>query len=217
MRHLASALAVSILTACTPASAPPPPSAPHATAPDHASRALAALVPVVQVKAEPDHRYGTIIHGKGRSLRFGHPGWNDGFHSEVLYFPELRQGAAVMVNGHAGRPMVREILYALAAEYGWPDFTADTLVPFAIDSKTRDALVATYEGDADGIIIDGRVRAEGEQLVFESKKLGVRSDVIFVSAKSFVVRDSGDELSFTLRADGSADALHFGDIALVRK
>ena len=162
---------------------------------------------------------GPIIRGEGRALRFGHPGWNEGFHSELIYFPELRKGAAVMVHGHAGRPMVREILYAIAAEYAWPGFEPDTIVPFAVDAKAREALVASYEGKADGATVDARVRGEGEgdRLYFDSRKLGVNSEVIFVSKTSFVVQDSGDELSFTLRADGAVDALHFGDIALARK
>lgn len=160
---------------------------------------------------------GPIVRGEGRALRFGHPGWNDGFHSEVVYFPALRKGAAVMVNGHAGRPMVREILYAIASEYAWPGFEPDTIVPFAVDSRAREALVATYEGKADGTTLDARVRSEGDQLVFESKKLGVRSEVIFVSSTSFVVKDSGDALEISHGPDGSVDALHFGGIALTRR
>ncbi len=160
---------------------------------------------------------GPIVRGEGPSLHFGHPGWNDGFHSEVVYFPELRKGAAVMVNGHSGRPMVREILLAIAAEYGWPDFEPDTIVPFTVDVRTRETLVASYEGKADGVTIDARVRGEGDRLHLDSKKLGVSSEVIFVSETRFVVRDSGDELSITLDADGAVDALHFGDIALARR
>jgi hypothetical protein len=123
-----------------------------------------------------------------------------------------------MVNADAGRPMVREILYAIASEYGWPGFEPDTIVEFAVDAKAREALVASYEGGADGIIkIDARVRGYGDQLYLDSKMLGVSSEVVFVSKTSFVVLDSGDELSFTQGGDGAVDALHFGGIALARK
>ncbi len=158
---------------------------------------------------------GPIIRGDGRALRFGHPGWNEGFHSEVVYFPELRKGAAVMVNGHAGRPMVREILYAIASEYGWPGFSPDTIVPFAVDARTRERLVGTYEGSADGTIVDARIRGDAGRLYFVSKKLGASAEIIFGSKTSFVVKDSGDELSFTLADDGAV--LQFGDIVLTRK
>jgi CubicO group peptidase (beta-lactamase class C family) len=160
---------------------------------------------------------GPILHGEGRALRFSHPGWNEGFHAEVVYFPELHQGAAVMVNGHAGRPMVREILYAIASEYSWPDFEPDSIVPFEVDAKTRDALVGTYEGKADGVTIDARVRGEGGRLSFDSKKLGVSSEVVFVSKTAFVAQDSGDAFSITLREGGAVAALDFGGIALARK
>jgi CubicO group peptidase (beta-lactamase class C family) len=155
---------------------------------------------------------GPIIRGEGRALRFGHPGWNEGFHSEIVYYPELRKGAAVMVNGHAGRPMVRELLYAIAAEYGWPGFEADTIAPIAMDAKARDALIGSYEGKADGVEIDARVRSEGDRLMFDSKKLGVSSEVIFVSPTSFVVEDSGDEIAFK-----PGGALEFGGVVLARK
>ena len=160
---------------------------------------------------------GPIIHGEGRALRFGHPGWNEGFHSEVIYFPELRKGAAVMVNGHAGRPMVREILYAIASEYGWPDFEPNAIAPFAVDAKTREALVASYEGKANGVTIDARVRSEGGRLYLDSRKIGVSSEVVFVSKTSFVVLDSGDRLDIQLGRDGAVEALDFGGVALTRK
>ena len=78
-------------------------------------------------------------------------------------------------------------------------------------------MVGSYEGDADGTKVDARVRLEGDELHFDSKKLGVSSGLLFVSKTSFVVQDSGDELSFTLGADGDVAALHSGDIALARR
>src|SRR5260221_4510928 len=57
MRNVALALAILVLTACASASPPPPPTAPPVKA-DRASRVVAALVPVVQVKGAPERHNG---------------------------------------------------------------------------------------------------------------------------------------------------------------
>ena len=51
------------------------------------------------------------MSGKVRALYFHHAGWNPGYHSEVVYFPALRQGAAVMVNGDARGLLDASFLY----------------------------------------------------------------------------------------------------------
>ncbi|MBL8742157.1 MAG: beta-lactamase family protein, partial [Myxococcales bacterium] len=132
---------------------------------------------------------GPIVRGEGRALRFGHSGWAEGAHAEVVYFPELGMGAAVMVNGASGRPLVREILYAIAAEYAWPGFEPDVVAPVEVETNTKEALVGTYGATVDGAHVDVVVRREGEELVLESKRLGVSSAILFVSGTSFIVRD----------------------------
>jgi len=160
---------------------------------------------------------GPFLRGEGAAFRFGHPGWDEGFHSELVYFPELGKGAAVMVNGVSGRPMVREILYAIASEYAWPGFAPDTIEPVVVDARTREAVVGIYGATVDRTAIDARVRREDDRVYIESNKLGLSSLVIFVSKASFVVQDSGDEFSFTLGADGTVDAMDWGGIVLVRQ
>ncbi len=159
---------------------------------------------------------GPFVRGEGDALRFGHAGWNEGFHSEVVYFPELGKGAAVMVNGVSGRPLVREILYAIADEYDWPGFAPDTIEPVDVDSSSRDAAVGTFGATFEGAVIEARVRREGEKLTIESTKLGLRSELVFVSKTSFVVLDTGDEFSLVLGDDGTVDAIDWGGIVLTR-
>jgi CubicO group peptidase (beta-lactamase class C family) len=160
---------------------------------------------------------GPFVRGEGRALRFGHPGTDEGFHAEIVYFPELRQGAAVMVNGYAGRPLLREILFAIADEYDWLDFGPDTLHPVAVDARTRETIVGRYAGKFERIPVEAHIRSAGDELHFDSERLGLSSPLVFVSKTSFVVEDSGDELSITLTADGAVEALQYGDIALARQ
>jgi CubicO group peptidase (beta-lactamase class C family) len=159
---------------------------------------------------------GPFVRGEGRALRFGHPGWTEGFHSELVYFPELGKGAVVMVNGVGGRPLVREILYAIAAEYGWPGFAPDTIEPLEVDTQTKDALVGTFGATVEGAIIEARIRREGEKVFIESSKLGLRSELAFVSRTSFVVLDTGDEYAFVPREGGAIDAIDWGGTVLTR-
>ncbi len=66
-------------------------------------------------------------HGLGFSLsrpgegdaRFGHGGSNHGFRCQLQAFVEGGQGAAIMTNGDGGSALAREILRAIATEYGW--------------------------------------------------------------------------------------------------
>lgn len=51
--------------------------------------------------------------------RFGHPGWNEGFHSIILGCPEAGQGVVWMTNGEKGRRLYRELSRGLAEVVQW--------------------------------------------------------------------------------------------------
>lgn len=51
--------------------------------------------------------------------RFGHPGWNEGFHSIMLGCLETGQGLIWMTNGENGRKLGWEISRGLAEVVGW--------------------------------------------------------------------------------------------------
>ena len=63
---------------------------------------------------------GFSVVGQGRALQIRHNGQNEGYAAAMLFFPATGQGAAVMTNGDGGRPLIDEILRAIAAEYRWP-------------------------------------------------------------------------------------------------
>jgi CubicO group peptidase (beta-lactamase class C family) len=62
------------------------------------------------------------LHGKGRTSRFGHSGWNEGFVALWNAYRFLGLGAVIMVNSNQGAPMILEIERAIAREYDWPDY-----------------------------------------------------------------------------------------------
>ena len=59
-----------------------------------------------------------IIIGDGMT-RFGHPGWNEGFHSMMLGCLETGQGVVWMTNGENGRRLGHEVSRGLAKVVRW--------------------------------------------------------------------------------------------------
>ncbi|MEJ2216170.1 MAG: serine hydrolase [Gemmatimonadota bacterium] len=66
---------------------------------------------------------GPVLGGTGDGFHFGHGGSNAGYRCQVIYFPVLGKGAAIMTNGDDGGALAREVLLAIGAEYGWPDYS----------------------------------------------------------------------------------------------
>jgi CubicO group peptidase (beta-lactamase class C family) len=64
-------------------------------------------------------RLGFNVVIKDGLTRFGHPGWNEGFHSIMLGCPEIGQGAIWMTNGENGKSLRGEVSRGLAEVVGW--------------------------------------------------------------------------------------------------
>ena len=56
---------------------------------------------------------------KDGMTRFGHPGWNEGFHNILIGCPETRQGIVWMTNGENGRRLGHEVSRDLAEIVQW--------------------------------------------------------------------------------------------------
>lgn len=64
---------------------------------------------------------GFHLAGEERSLRIFHTGGTWGSTCVLWVYPETGQGAVVMTNSSSNQGIIRfEILYSIAAEYGWP-------------------------------------------------------------------------------------------------
>jgi CubicO group peptidase (beta-lactamase class C family) len=88
---------------------------------------------------------GFVLEGHGPSARFGHGGSNQGFQCELVAFKAGGCGAAVMTNADSGGAMIREILRAIATEYGWPDYVPAAPDPAEVDPHIYDGYVGEYE------------------------------------------------------------------------
>lgn len=156
---------------------------------------------------------GPFLDGTGRGFHFGHQGSDDGYHAEIVYFPATGQGAAIMTNGAGGLLLIRELLFAIAAEYSWPDYAPETVEAFPADAATLDGIVGVYEAPYDGMTVTVTVTRAREGLVVAVPLLGIRSDAVLTSTSTIVLLDSGDTLSVV----GAATALRFGPLELPRR
>jgi CubicO group peptidase (beta-lactamase class C family) len=62
---------------------------------------------------------GFFITKEDGKTRFGHPGWNEGFHSLVIGNPVAGQGYAWMTNGENGNKLGMEVTRGLIETFGW--------------------------------------------------------------------------------------------------
>ncbi len=67
-----------------------------------------------------------VVEGSGSALRIAQAGAMPGFIAILVGYPELGQGAVVMINaGGRSGGLARELLRAVAAEYKWPGYLGE--------------------------------------------------------------------------------------------
>jgi CubicO group peptidase (beta-lactamase class C family) len=151
---------------------------------------------------------GPHVEGSGRGFRFGHGGADEGFHAQLLYFPEAGQGAAVMVNSDGGQAMLDDVVLAIAAEYDWPDYKPREIVAIDVDSTALDRFAGIYE-TSKPIPITVTLEREGAKLFLESR-FAIRTEVVFTAPDKVIALDPGYEFNFTIDPSGKVTAINAG-------
>jgi CubicO group peptidase (beta-lactamase class C family) len=88
---------------------------------------------------------GICVRGEDKEFAFSHGGDITGFHSYLIVFPELGQGAAIMTNGAQGTLLYGEILHAIADAYEWPDLRPINSTVVDVDPARLDNLAGSYD------------------------------------------------------------------------
>ena len=148
---------------------------------------------------------GPSVGGTGTAFRFGHGGANAGFHSELVYYPELGVGAAVMTNGDGGPLLIREVMYALASEYGWPDRKPQRVEAIALDSAKAAGILGSWQLRV-GPGITGTITREDGKIMFRAPQIP-DEELVAVSDSSFVMVPLGWRATFTRDSTGRATTL----------
>lgn len=76
----------------------------------------------MQFKINGDHGQGLgfFVYGSGENMAFGHGGKNEGFIANLMVFPELEKGWAIMINQSDAHELMEEIERSISDVYGMP-------------------------------------------------------------------------------------------------
>lgn len=137
---------------------------------------------------------GFFLDGDGRSFRFSHGGSNEGFRAFLIGFPQAGQGAAIMVNGDAGYPLIQELLRAVALEYGWPERFHDMVVPARLGEAQLTPRAGIWRwGDSEGERVVFTV-AEGSLSAQRGRDPAMR--LVPLDAGNFMAPETGIRFGF---------------------
>lgn len=87
---------------------------------------------------------GFALHGEDDDMWFEHGGANAGFRATMAIHAKSGSGAVLMTNGDAGVDLAREILRAIAREYGFPRFRPEVREAVKLDPEALRAFVGDY-------------------------------------------------------------------------
>jgi CubicO group peptidase (beta-lactamase class C family) len=144
---------------------------------------------------------GPFIEGSGPSLRFLYSGTGEGYQCELVAYASRGQGAVVMTNSDNGHMLVTEILGAVAAVYGWPDFLVEKTV---VD--VAPALLERYVGEYDLGLLKITVSIEDNRLFAETEWYG-KHELYPESEREFFLIDLPAHFAFVVDSAGRAQEL----------
>nr|MCU0649747.1 hypothetical protein [Gemmatimonadaceae bacterium] len=162
---------------------------------------------------------GPMVHGTGRTLQFEHGGSNEGYICHVIHFPALGRGAAVMTNSDAGGSLTKEILYAIAKEYQWPDYGPREVAPIALDSASVQQLVGEYPVPStltDGKRVSQILRMEGAVLTVEVPGFVPKSSLVALADDVLLAPETGFEFRIMRDRRGRVSGLDIGNARLTK-
>lgn len=104
---------------------------------------------------DTDAAAGFFITRKGSETYYGHRGGNFGFYTDMIIHEATGDGAVVMVNGGSDgirSNMRREILNAIAEEYGWKNFLPPPVTIAADPAEAAGGFAGRYQVNADCVV-----------------------------------------------------------------
>lgn len=164
---------------------------------------------------------GPMLEKSGRAFRFQHGGANEGYRAQLIYFPETGQGAAVMTNSDAGSSVAAELLYAIAAEYQWPEYGPREIEPLPMDSALVSQLVGEYpvpkEVTGTPTPVVKTITMEGGKLMTEVPGFIPKSEFLLLSGDRLMAPDASYEVTIVRDKAGKVSGIDIGPAVLRRK
>jgi CubicO group peptidase (beta-lactamase class C family) len=162
---------------------------------------------------------GPMIEGTGDAFKFGHDGANEGYVCQLIYFPALGRGAAIMSNSDNG-VLTQEILYAIAKEYQWPEYGPREIVPVPFDSATIAQLIGEYPEPlriTQGKQTSQFVSYEGGKLMVEVPGFVPRTAMVLLAGDRLISPEIGYEFSLIRDRRGRITSLDLGSAIITKK
>ena len=72
-----------------------------------------------------DYALGFFVDGNGPNRYFWHPGASTGFLAAFFAYEQGGDGVVLMANSAYGKPLMLEVIHALAKQYGWTEYLTD--------------------------------------------------------------------------------------------
>jgi hypothetical protein len=141
-----------------------------------------------------DYGLGFELGHAGSQPAFHHSGSNWGYKALVYAYAQTGQGAVVLTNGDEGWALIQEVMRAIAAEYGWPDFHQKERAAAPADTAAFDRLAGDYAVSNVTLHIERR----GNQMLLSGPPVGpMPVALVPAGGGEYFVR----ERDVTLRAD----------------
>ncbi len=155
---------------------------------------------------------GVALGGAGDTLRFEHGGANAGFQGNLVGFARGGRGAVVMTNSDVGGALAREIIQAVATEYGWSGYAPQEIVPTAVAPGALRAYAGHYALTGTPVRVTVAVR-DGQ---LELTQSGTTLELVPTGPDTFTPLTGGGTLRFARDTGGNVTALVAGATRLER-
>ncbi|MEM9386618.1 MAG: serine hydrolase domain-containing protein [Pseudomonadota bacterium] len=129
------------------------------------------------------HGLGPRLEGAGRDRRMVHSGANDAYKAWYEVYPNRGEGVVIFTNGANGRALYKELLRAIADQFGWPSHRE-----VLVDDRTlaREQLVA-IAAEYDAISPEDDADWRGRFNAPEPFRLFVKGNALYMGEESFRV------------------------------
>jgi CubicO group peptidase (beta-lactamase class C family) len=146
---------------------------------------------------------GLFLDGAGKTLRFSHGGSNAGFQCMLVAYAHTGQGAVIMTNSDMGGPLIPEILFAIAHEYGWADYQPKERTQVKVDPAIFRGYVGRYQLAPNFILT---VTQEGDHLFVQATGQP-EFEVFPESDRDFFLKAVDAQITFVTDGQGRATEL----------
>ncbi|HKS25712.1 MAG TPA: serine hydrolase domain-containing protein [Thermoanaerobaculia bacterium] len=161
---------------------------------------------------------GSLLEGTGRAFSFSHGGNNPGYTTQVTYFPETRQGIAILTNKVGADLLIDEITRAVASEYGWPAHQPGRVTPAALNAADLSRIAGDYALHFPGApdAAPATVRLEDGRLYLDAAPIITHDEVVAVTPSRLVSPAWGYSMDLQRNDRGEVTAfrLTYGDNVL---